>query len=175
MFAKLEKLFKRFAYLNRKDYFCTRFICRGSVAQLDQSNSLLSCGSWVRIPTESLLRGKRILETKFSFLFIDCQPVGAYREVSLRVSMHDSKSKNVIFTLHTMYVARKNHAYEWLKRGEKRKENEKKDYPDQTQTFSNGQSCCYKHLAPYLLSIVLISYQEHMQDIENVIYNLIGL
>jgi len=25
---------------------------------------------------------------------------------------------------------RKNHAYEWLKRGEKRKENEKKDYPD---------------------------------------------
>ena len=35
--------------------------------------------------------------------------------------------------LDTMYVAkkkRKNHAYEWLKRGEKRKENEKKDYPD---------------------------------------------
>ena len=25
-----------------------------------------------KIPTESLLRGKRILETKFSFLFIDC-------------------------------------------------------------------------------------------------------
>lgn len=25
---------------------------------------------------------------------------------------------------------RKNHAYEWLKRGEKRKEYEKKDYPD---------------------------------------------
>ena len=104
MFAKLEKLFKRFAYLNRKDYFCTRFICRGSVAQLDQSNSLLSCGSWVRIPTESPLQGKRILETKFSFLFIDSQLVGAYREVSLSVCIRDSKSKKRIFVLHTTYV-----------------------------------------------------------------------
>ena len=104
MFAKLEKLFKRFAYLNRKDYFCTRFICRGSVAQLDQSNSLLSCGSWVRIPTESPLQGKRILETKFSFLFIDSQLVSAYREVYLSVCMRDSKNKNGIFMLHTTYV-----------------------------------------------------------------------
>ena len=91
-----------------------------------------------KIPTESPLQGKRILETKFSFLFIDCQPVGAYREVSLRVSMHDSKSKNVIFTLHTMYVARKNNAYEWLRRGEKRKENEKKTIRIRRKHFQTG-------------------------------------
>ena len=35
MLAKLEKVLIKFAYIGRKDYFCTRFKINGSVAQLD--------------------------------------------------------------------------------------------------------------------------------------------
>ena len=94
-----------------------------------------------KIPMESLLRGKRILETKFSFLFIDCQPVGAYREVSLRVSMHDSKSKNVLFTLHTMYVAQKNEKIMLMsgsKEAKKEKRTKKKTIRIRRKHFQTG-------------------------------------